>query len=311
MLQAVVWIALTIVAGEVVASRAHACSWVGSAIASSLPEAGASDVPTDVAPIIRGYWQRETVVWETLEGDPVEFDLVSGPSARFMHGEAAELRPRAALAPLTRYVIRAKSLFVEPGSEDRVEFMTGAQAAPVRALAAPVLEATFLTQAGNGCAPGSFVSCISTGVSMSLIEVRSAHGKVLIRDVIAGDHGVWPIERPGCVRAQTRDAAGRLSVASELCEPELASRPARQGEAGWMPLCEHGELRAPSVAETSDAGPGDAGGSDAYVFGSGLCSVAGPGSGASSLTWMVGPGLLIACRWRRRSKPPARSAVGS
>jgi hypothetical protein len=224
MLQAAVWITLFILAGVAVTPPAHACSWAGVAIASSLPEAGATDVPTDIAPIIRGYWQRDSVVWETLDGDPVAFDLISGPSAAFTHGEAAELTPRAPLEPHTRYLIRAKSPHVEPGPDERLEFTTGAHATKPRRLSAPLLEATVITEAANGCAPGSVVSCISTGVAMSLIEVRGTDGTLLIRDVIAGDHGVWPIERPGCVRPFTRDAAAwqrcELADVARWTEPD-------------------------------------------------------------------------------------------
>jgi MYXO-CTERM domain-containing protein len=218
-----------------------------------------------------------------------------------MQGEAAELTPRAPLEPHTRYVIRAKSPHVEPAPDERLEFTTGAEATKPRRLSAPSLEATVLTKAANGCAPGSFLSCISTGMAMSLIEVRGTDGTLLIRDVIAGDHGVWPIERPGCVRAFTRDAAGRLSEASELCEPELASRPARQGERGGLTLrCEQGQFR-PAPEELSDAGVTDASTAHARVIDSGSCSTSGPGSAAGSLTWLAGLGLVLAARWRHRS----------
>src|SRR5688572_23355360 len=111
---------------------AAACSWLGNPIKSSLPANGSEGVPIDVAPIIRGYWEAETLIWETEAGAAVPFDLVSGASASFTEGQTAELVPRELLLPNTTYVIRASFQHAAPAnlaSQERVVFTTGDAAA--------------------------------------------------------------------------------------------------------------------------------------------------------------------------------------
>lgn len=201
---------------------ASACSWLGQAIKSSLPASGASDVPIDVAPIIRGHGDPNVLRWETQEGEPIEFDVKVGPSADFTEGTAAELVPRGVLRPNTTYVIRAPAS--EFGSEEqRVVFTTGVATADAELSTVPSLAATVLKRGPSQCTSHNTASCISAGEQHILLEILDASGNELVRDVVAGDV-LTSATDPHCIRASIRSASGRLSAATELCGEELRIR---------------------------------------------------------------------------------------
>jgi hypothetical protein len=233
---------------------AHACSFFGKAILSSLPETGAVDVPTDIAPIIRGYWDPTSLEWESEAGTPVEFDLRSSPGIRAPEGRVAEFVPRAPLQPNTRYVIRAFMMGdgnLEPNIE-RLEFTTGEDVASDDPLVQPSIAPTILTGYESGCISAAAIGCIAVGDTALLLEIDDPSGKLLARDVVTGDVTAHITKNPGCVRAFRRSASGKLSEATEICGQALSTRPIRRDDLDFL-TCTFGRPRA------SDAGTGDAG----------------------------------------------------
>jgi hypothetical protein len=211
---------------------AHACSWPGSAITSSLPHPGDVEVATDVAPIIRGYWEKNSVKWEAEDGTPVEFDLTSHAGVSMMEGEVAELVPRTPLQPNTRYVIRALPMGggnLDPDTE-RLEFKTGSEPASTERLMPPSLELKVLTGFVSGCISAAAIGCMNAGDSSILVEIDDPNGHLLMRDVVTGDVAAHIPKAAGCGRAWTRSASGRLSDVTELCGSARSTRTFRMGD---------------------------------------------------------------------------------
>lgn len=248
-----------------VPAPATACSWLAEAIKSSLPASGASDVPIDVAPIIRGHGDPTLLRWETQAGEPVEFDVRVGQSASFTEGTTAELVPRAQLRPNTAYVVHARLTPDYGSEEERLEFTTGVATADAGLSAAPSLAATVLNTEPGMCTSDNTASCIFGGHTQLLLEVLDADGKELVRDVVAGDVLTY-VTDPHCIRVSTRSASGRVSAATELCGAELkigrarneldGTHPCRGG--GFSPAGPAAGKPVPSTLEASQTVP-DAG----------------------------------------------------
>jgi hypothetical protein len=277
---------------------AHACSWPGKAILSSLPHPGDVDVATDVAPIIRGYWEKSSVKWEAEDGTPVEFDLTSHVGVSMMEGEVAELVPRAPLQPNTRYVIRAWPMGggnLDPDLE-RLEFKTGSEPASTEGLMPPSLELTVLTDFVSGCISAAAIGCMNAGDSSILVEIDDPNGNLLMRDVVTGDVTAHIPKAAGCGRAWTRSASGQLSEVTELCGSARSARKFRMGDLDGFgcaldrsPDAQPGASDAGIVEDHDDSGFG--------------CSAARPAGGSGGFSaLLVFAALSVVRRGRRGSR---------
>jgi len=267
-----------LIAGAVPAP-ASACSWLAEAIKSSLPTSGASDVPIDVAPIIRGHGDPNSLRWETRAGEPVPFDVKLGPSADFTEETTAELVPRGPLRPNTAYVIHARlaSEFRSEEGEERLEFTTGVGTADADFSRPPALAATVLKTAPSQCTSHTTAGCIFAGDGQHLLEILDARGNALVRDVVAGDVLTYVTE-PSCIRVSTRSASGRLSAATQLCGAELELGRANDELDGTHP-CRGGGFhpagpttRKPAAAMADASVTPDAGTATSSVFDADLSS---------------------------------------
>jgi hypothetical protein len=248
-------------------SSALACTWLAKTFTSSLPANGAQGVPIDVAPVIRGSWEPESVVWEAEDGTRVPFDLVSGPSQQFV-GRIAELVPRETLRPMARYFIRANVLL---GSmPESIEFTTGDASADEVPKQPPQVAVSVLNGIDSSCVSGDSVVCASVGQTTALLEVLGVDGTLLLRDVIDGNVFTY-VTAPGCVRISARSASGELSAPRELCDAALATRPVRDELLGFHE-CRDGEFRPRDGSRTS-------GGDDASVTATSTSQQAATGAG--------------------------------
>lgn len=279
---------------------ALACSWAGGAILSSLPHPGDLDVPIDVAPIIRGYWDQSSVKWEAEDGTPVEFNLTRHVGASATGGEVAELVPVTPLQPNTRYVVSAWPMGggnLDPDLS-RLEFKTGSASADSDSLRAPTLEPTILTDFVSGCISAAAIGCMSLGSRSLLLEVDDTKGNLLLRDVVTGEVTVHIPKNPGCIRAWTRSASGKLSDVTELCGSALSKRPIRNGDLDFL-TCSLGTSPV-EEADPRDGGPSARDGEDDSGFGCMAVRPAGGGGGLCGLLLIAA--LSVMRRIRRGSR---------
>lgn len=230
-------------------SSALACTALARTFVSSLPVSGSQGVPLDVAPVVRGHWEPDSLVWEAEDGARVPFDLISGPQQQFV-GRIAELVPREPLRPNARYFIRAR-LF---GMQESIVFTTGDAMAEAVTDFPPQVAVSVLDGIRSSCVSGDSMICASVGQTASLLEVLATDGTLLLRDVIEGDVFTY-VTAPGCVRLSARSASGKLSAPRVLCDDQLPTRPVRDETLGFHE-CRDGEFRLRDGGgpdDTSDA----------------------------------------------------------
>jgi uncharacterized protein (TIGR03382 family) len=251
-------------------SRAHACSCVAEAIGRSEPADGAVDVPIDIAPVVHGWLDPTTIVFEREDGTPVEFALRTGPGLNPCEGVTGELVPESPLAANSRYVIRASPPVEDEGSSE-VWFTTGEATVPEIPLAAPEVAVSFVR--GNLIVAG----CVSD-VRGCLTVTGADHAE--LRATRGDGEQIWTFVRgtvvlnslldgaPDCIEVRARDAAGRRSAASTLCADDFAIRDTVESDYDEGELrCSDGVVGDRDVEPTGtfDGGAGDDTSRDASV----------------------------------------------
>jgi hypothetical protein len=282
-------------------ARAHACSCAPEPILSSRPVDGATAVPIDIAPLIVGPFDPDTVTFEREDGTPVAFELRVGKAEDLCSGSNGELVPSAALEPDTVYVIRAER-FDEEMLASTVRIRTGQELVPELPLQAPRVEASFIR--GNpildSCG-GEVRGCLAlAGAEHFELTVKQAEQE-LVRTFVSGSAAqIYSLlVEPDCIEVRARDLAGRRSAATILCGDELHVRDGRRSDFTDEGLrCQDGVIGDPEPADAGHArtevelSPGRAG-----------CAVARrPGDApAAALLWPLL--ALLLRRWPRRLSP--------
>jgi hypothetical protein len=297
-------------------------SCVGGIIQSASPEDGASDVPVEVAPFIKGFIDPGSVELRTEAGALVPIQVRSGRSSNECAGLTVEILPDTLLQPDTSYVISATrdtEIVGERGPEF-TRFTTGKGSVGQVELLPPTLRASVTV--GNPYIIGNWSdvsACVYIGeAEQAELIARGKDGEELVRTFETGEVWlIWLSEVPECIEARARDAAGNLSEPARICGEQLSVRDAslsdydtdnEAGEPNW--LCENG-LIGTGKSNGVDAGEAEAGGADAgeaeaggYHSTDSGCSVGAhpggsPPAGVWLLVWLV-LGLCLPKSYKRQ-----------
>jgi hypothetical protein len=241
-------------------ARVHACSCEARAIARSEPDDGAIGVPVDIAPILGGWFDPQTVTFEHEDGSPVAFDLRTGVGLDLCDRLTGELVPATALAANSRYLIRASTPEPEEGGSTEISFTTGEEQVVQSPLPAPSVAVSFVR--GN-----LIMDSCTSDVRGCLTVTGADHAELrLTRD---GREQNWTFvrgtvelntlaEAPECIEVRARDAAGRRSAVTTLCGDDVSIRDTRESDyEGYELRCENGLIGDgdEEPMESPDAGP--------------------------------------------------------
>lgn len=279
-------------------SRSRACTCVPDAILASEPADGARDVPIDVAPIIEGPFEPDSVTLAEEDGAAVVFELNTSPGTTSCTGGNAELRLAADLEPDTTYVLRAENA---DGDTTTVRFSTGSKRVPERELDAPEVRATFIE--GNlirdSCSLEIFGCVAAPGTPQ--VEVIGTRGDdVLFRAFTGVDLYIDHLEHaPDCIEVRERDAAGRRSEPTTLCGDDLPFRPARASDFPDTALDCHGGMIGPGDGADAGTQEADAGDSTPDRESNGGCAVSTTDGSTASTALLLLCASLLARRKRK------------
>jgi hypothetical protein len=292
-------------------ARVHACSCDARPIARSEPGDGAIGVTVDIAPILGGWFDPQTVAFEHEDGTPVAFDLRTGVGLDLCDRLTGELVPATALAANSRYLIRASAPEQGEGGSTEVSFTTGAERVAESPLSAPSVAVSFVR--GN-----LIVDSCTSDVRGCLTVTGADHAE--LRLTRGGREQNWTFvrgtvelntltEAPECIEVRARDAAGRRSAVTALCGGDVSIRETRESDyEGYELRCENGVIGDgdEEPMESPDAGPDGGTRSDArhgsrseIDMSEGGCSASGScGSRVDSHALLLA--LLLGLRSRAR-----------
>ena len=261
---------LAILAALAAAPRTtHACSCASRVqlrTTTGQPEGGVEDVPRNVAPILTGNFDADSVEWTTEAGVPVAFTSRRGLQFAACGGYLMELVPTLPLAAATTYVVRVGTRSRAEGESTEFRFTTGANEAPERALPEPSLTATIVSgRAVYDSCVSEVHGCIAVGEHETEVTFLDEAGAVLNWTITSGQSVMERGASPGtaCIEARTRDVAGRRSAPLRRCGSELGQREAlrsdyddyrlRCSEGRILPSPE-GTFALPAQSADADAG---------------------------------------------------------
>jgi hypothetical protein len=198
------------------ATPADACTIGIGLIWQSYPASEATDVPTNVVPILYTDGSRDDVLLRRADGTPVAVEVTREDPDGYI------LRPLRELEPLTDY-----ELGYGPA---RVQFQTGEGPSPVaQELSMPEFSATRVSYPiGGTCGRSEFV-CGATESAGLLFEVRLG-GDVMLSDRVLDPSQLFSMapvfgsfqSTDECLDVYARDVRGRRSAPLTLCGDELA-----------------------------------------------------------------------------------------
>lgn len=279
-------------------TTAQACKCAVGTISEELsyPRADASEVPIDVAPVvrIRGYLGTQaTVKLQAQDGHEVAFELRKSP-VQVECSSLLELVPESPLAADTHYTITVEN----EGMETDLSFTTGSTRVPERPLEVPNATVSYL-DLGNRRSSCSdpVVACLGAGESeLEFIAIKAGRqiGWWLERGTRLIDRAR---ELPDCVEIRARDEAGRRSEPQRLCGKQLNSRVLRESDLEKEhPRCEQGrfgdDVPDPALTESQE---------DSGVANNGEdgCSTSGTRAGGGPWAALA---LLLGLARRRNSR---------
>jgi hypothetical protein len=270
-------LASSLILAVLVPARALACTCAVTVFTQSDPKNHAQSVALDAAPYLQGAFDASTLELQDERGTSVDFTLQQGPRVG-CQGAWAELQPKRALQPNTRYTIRVEPLYPDsfPPSErtHTLTFTTGDGPLPEQHLEPPRLAHASVVYAALYCGGTSVSMCIGgLGEPMPKdIEVIARRDDQVLLRVIGGlvDDGLYGLDDvPTCVELRRRAANGRRSEPITICGAALGARDPRPSDYQSMVLqCRDGVIGGPSATPAGagavdDAGADDAGANDA------------------------------------------------
>lgn len=282
-------------------SRGSACSCGVLTIWNSWPDADATDVPIDFAPVIEGVFDPTSLRFQDASGHDVTFTLNQGPGfyCGTTRGQWAELVPQQPLAPHTRYSVllapaAAGGANVEGPTS--LSFTTGDTRVPERALARPEAMASVVSDvppSSFGCPGEPTYVCLFVQDPQEIELIARRGGEMQLRWLMPRiDSAGSPLEdaitrgqAPDCLEFRRRSANGQRSEPLTLCGDQLSARSFRDGDfdASEVLVCRGGKVGAdaPPVPAQSGAAahalvsppPAADGGSDVPPAPASSCSV--------------------------------------
>jgi hypothetical protein len=298
---------------------ARACSCGPWAIAGSVPENGARDVPINQALVVEGRLIAESIKLEDMNGNPVAFDLEQGPTPG-CPGTWAELLPRAPLAPMTQYriVVASDAPFVIDPDRDSLTFTTGTQVLPEQNLTPPKGRASVvegLPQSDSSCGPTVVAACVDLEDYAGVELVARRAGQIITRWLFSED-SLDPLFGfdvvPDCLEFRRRAVTGQRSESLTICGEALGTRSAVASDMSLqVVLCRAGVI-GEQASNAPDAGrpkqEEDAGGdvresetidaADAELSSDG-CAAGRHGQAPGAALWLIA--LVAAGRASRRA----------
>lgn len=305
--------------------RAHACSCLDGVIVRADPEDGADAVPLNIAPVLRGYVDLDSISLEDEHGAKIAVDVDAGPAGS-CNSVVVTLRPKRELAANTRYTIHAEpSSALEgytPQGRRAITFTTSGALLPDPELAPPQGAAEVVSGTPEAfCFSGRNSVCIAALDPVQLeVRVFSGTELLMLEHTLSTEYPYTFEKKPDCIELRRRSRTGRRSEPLRFCGDALPTRAwpkTDDGDAGSGDVleCRGGRLvvaeRAdPDAGEptiTSDAGQGaghrDAadGGENKRAAADAGCAVAAPRRRANTpLTFWL---MLALVSMRRRRTP--------